>query len=234
MKPELPIFQNNECLQAERQNLLNAKIKELQIPDEFGYVIESGVIETVAFMQELGIPTRQSDEGGKSSISPWIEFGTSEPVNIYEHEEDLKASYMKEHNISPEEIDKHSSSYSREKEVFVLSGVREMLQAHGAQFTKEFEDSRTKTTECIKKLQEYIDEYYTNQPPLDNFRICITFPYQSDEYSIEIRHVPFLEIVPTEEDFENTLIDKRQETVMRVKMEFERFTEFLKNKYYSM
>ncbi len=215
----------------EKQQRWQEKLSELCIPDEYGYVIEEGIRETVAAAQLLGINTRQSCEGNAAPY-PWIEFGAVEPKNIYEGEQEVKGEIMGELGITASEIDPSSPEYDRAKQVDVEEPARERLSISDTPFTPEYAEWSRQTLEDTEKLQGLIKDFYDERPAEDGsrVRVCINYPYRSPDRPAHIRDIPFLEVQPLNGKIKDLSKEEKKQLSVEYKNEMRRFTEFLKGK----
>lgn len=217
----------------EKQRLWQEKLAELSIPDEYGYVIEEGIRETVAAAQLLGINTRQSCEGNVAPY-PWIEFGAAEPKNIYEGEQEAKEKLMAELGITASEIDPLSPLYDRAKQVDVEEPVREKLSHSGSPYTPEYGEWIRQTLEDVEKLQGLIEDFNEVHPAEEDsrVRVCIEFPYRSPDRPAHIRDIPFLEVQPINGKVDDLSDEEKEQLSAEYKNEMRRFTKFLKEKFH--
>lgn len=186
------------------------KIKELKKPDIYGYVIEPGIIETVAALQLLGFDTFQSDEGDEKN-TPWVELGTDIPKDIYIGEAELKIEIMERLKISPDEIDQANEKFNREKQVVVEETARDQLENDEVEYTEKYTNWDNRLLEIARNLNTIIDDFYERQ---GNPEIFIDFPYNSSKHPTRIKNIPFLRAKPETD-------------------EMLRFTEYLKKKFFS-
>jgi len=207
------------------------KMGEMLRPDTYGYVLDAGIRDVVVALQLLGFNTTQSDQGNYSD-SPWVEVMADLPRNVYEGEEALKTSLMAAGNTSAEEIDPRSPRFDRAKQVDIEGAARESLQAVNAAFTPEYEEWRKTTLESAEKLQRVIDEFYSTRLKVEGLRVAIDFPYRTSNHPPYIGDIPFLKVTfdrtSTDEDSE----EKRQVRVTLARQEMDRFTEYLKERFF--
>lgn len=222
----------------EKRQRWEEKMAEMLKPDVYGYVLDEGIRDTVVALQLLGFNTTQSDQGNRGD-SPWVTFWAGEePKAYYEGEEELKNQLMKEKGISPEEIDPRSPSFDRSKQVEIEDGARDKLASQGAHYTQEYEQSHAATLEMASKLQTVIDNFYSSQPTPDesaDLKVSVTFPYRTSDHAQHIQDIPWLEVVSMMGEPQNTEMseEEREKRVAHTKHEMERFTEFLKERYFS-
>jgi len=210
------------------------KMVEMLQPDIFGYVLDQGVRDLVVVLNLLGINTIQSDQGNYSD-SPWVQFGAVEPADAYVGELEVKQRLMKEHGTKPEEVDRRSPMYNRAKEVKVVEGARIELQRKNTSYSSEFVRYQNETRALAEKVQKYIDEFYSRLGPADypDDRIAIAFPYRDPRYLLHIRDIPFLRVISSQGKVSHTNDEEIKEVVVRRRKEMDRFTLFLKEKYFS-
>lgn len=221
-----------------KQRQWNDKMAEMLKPDRYGYILDEGIRDTVVALQLLGFNTTQSDQGNYSD-SPRVEVKAEDPRGVYEGEAELKSELMAERGIRPEEIDPNLSSFDRAKQVDIEGEARERLARENARYTPEFENWRRQTLEYAKKLQEVIDDFYRKQPPqteYEDLRISVDFPYRGPKYMPYIHDTPYLRIkFRGQEDSTNEVPSEseRLARVERARHEMKRFTDFLKDRFYS-
>jgi hypothetical protein len=225
------IKSSKETIQQEHQREWHEKLEMLKAQDVYGYVINPGIVETVAILQLMGINTTQSDEG-KFSNSPWVQFEADEPEDVYVGEKEVKERLMEQTGILPSEINQHSPDFSREKEVQIKETARiELMNSH-AQYSGEFLQWQKETKDLVGKLQSSIDEFYeVEQIPegYEDLKVSIQYPYQTPNHNEYIKDIPFLEVTIAGQ--RKNAQSHNETIVTRTKKEMTRFMEFLKNKY---
>ncbi len=227
-----------ESLEEQKRQQWEDKLRELAVPDHYGYVIEDGIRETVAVLQLLGIDTTQSCEGGENSRTPWIELGKNLPKNIYVGEEELKAKLMAEQGIDLSVMDETSPKFDRAKQVDIEDEAIQELVAQNALYTEEFEKWHKQTLELSEKIKSLIRDFYDTQSTSvdeSNLEISLDFPYRSPDHPSHIQDVPFLKVKTKEKMDDNASLseEEREQALFRNQQEMKRFTDFLKNNFFS-
>lgn len=220
-----------------KQEQWDDKMSLLLQPDVYGYVLDKEVRDTVVALQLLGINTTQSDQGNYS-LSPWVQFEAREPRDYYEGERELKASIMNRLGIKSEEIDPTSPTFDRAKQVDVEEEARDTLESAGAPPTQDLREWREQTLVMEGKMQELLDEFYSSGPTPEGFEdigVKIVYPYRTDDHKKRIHDVPFLQIetIDKQYDIETLPEEDRVQIVLHAQQEMKRFTEFMKQKYFS-
>ncbi|MHB1316479.1 MAG: hypothetical protein ACYCZW_01325 [Minisyncoccota bacterium] len=227
---------SSEILLEEKWQRWKDKLIELSIPDNYGYVIESGVIETIAALQLLGINTRQSCEGDYSD-SPWIEFGAEDPENIYVGEEEIKIKLMDKYGIDHNVIDKNSPEFIRKEQVRIEGeAIRQLKNENTLIYTGEFEEWQKETADCVSRLQGFITDFYENrndEKNIGNREVYIDFPYCTPKHPLYIQDIPFLRVKEKgRSGGEDSSGGEYEQNMIDNKNEMKRFTEFLKEKFF--
>jgi hypothetical protein len=218
-----------------RKTLWNEKIQELKKPDVYGYIIEDGIIETVAALQLNGINTVESDEGDET-VSPYVRFEAPEPKDVYVGEKAVKEKMMKDLDILPGEIDPKNRKFDRRKQVEIEEGARIKLLEQKAPYSPEFKKWQKDTLALVNKVQNYIDDFYKMEPIPDerkDLKIEIEFPYRTPNHRPYIHDTPYLRVTFRGEEPKFTSSKEKEETYAHMREEMKRFTEFLKEKYFS-
>jgi hypothetical protein len=227
---------SEETLAAQKQQLWAEKMRQLETPGAYGYVIDAGIRETVAALQLNGFHTTQSDQGNYGN-TPWVQVEAGLPTDVYVGEQRVKAGIMASLAIHPEEMDEKSPRFDRVKQVEVEEGAREQLLREGAAFTPEFEKWRADTMQMVERLQAKIDEFYVTRPRLESFpelKTTIVFPYRTPNHSPYIHDVPLLEVISTkpECDVPDASPEQHEQIVIQRRAEMSRFTEFLRDQFF--
>jgi hypothetical protein len=231
-----PSPENSESEQIRRKRAQwDQKMEEMLKPDTYGYVLDEGIRDTVVALQLMGINTTQSDQGNYSD-SPWIEVMAEYPKNVYEGEADLKQRLMQERDIRSEVIDEKSLLFNRAIKVDIEGGARAKLRDTHAVHTPEYEIWRTSTLQIVEKLEKLIGEFYTpHHSPTSDLAVAVRFPYQTPDHAAypDIYDIPHLEVIFETEAPENAPTEVHQERSMRARREMNRFTDFLKERFFA-
>ena len=223
----------NEALVEKRKQQWEEKLIEMMKPDIYGYILDKEIRETIIALNLLGFNTTQSDQGNYSD-TPFVQFEAKEPKNYYEGEEELKISVMTKLGILSSEIDEKSPLFSREKQVEVEEEARGKLVSIGAKHTQEYEKWRDDTLELANKLKGLIDHFYLLKPTPKEFvdlHVFVEFPYRAPQYPPYIYDIPHLKV---KNNITKSLSDEeRKKIVIRAQHEIKRFTEFLKESFFS-
>ncbi len=224
---------NNETSLENKQQKWDEKMAEMVRPDFYGYVLDEGIRETVVALQLLGFNTTQSDQGNYGN-SPWIEVKAATPEYFYEGEKELRARTMLQLGISPDEVDERSQFFNKEKQVDLEEGVRKKLMNDNSPYTEEYKKWREETLKLADRLEKLIKEFYlspqkSTEPA--NLHVYVHFPYRTHNHPPYIQDTPFLKVKTSSN--ENLSEEERKQVVAQTKNEMLRFTEFLKDRYFT-
>lgn len=180
------------------------------------------IIETVAILWALDIPTSQSCEGhlaqGKRP-TPWVMImASNEPKLRYINEQEKKEEIARKCNQSVEDIDWYSNSET---------AIEFMRWRNVNKETDEYKKWREAHRAVHSRIKSWLDEFYANREVPEDVKIKIEGP--EDSYFEIIaggRYSESEELTNEEKQALADLLPKRQE-------EMKAFTEFLKNKYLS-
>ena len=158
--------------------------------------------------------------------------------DYYEGERGLKASIMNRLGIKSEEIDPTSPRFDRAKQVDVEAEARDILENSDAPPTQDLREWREQTIALTGKMQELLDEFYSSGPipqGFEDIRAKIVFADRTDQHKKRIQDIPFLQIesIDKQYDIENLPETERILIVTHAQQEMKRFTEFMKQKYFS-
>jgi len=196
--------------------------------DGLGKGIDEGIKNTVVYLNVLDFPTSQSCQGHVDSgvPSPWVAVeALSRPKERFIKEEEVFQEVAKAHEISLSQIK------SADNMDIYWEAIRECKQ-NGE--TDDFKEWRKKNKKLQERMKSLLDEFYENRLIEENIKIIVEENAESDfnircnmndnEYDTFIRsHNRKMSV----EEKERLISD-----LGKYGDEMNRFTEFLKKKYF--
>jgi len=225
-----PSFETPESKQDEKRKIWDEKMTQMLQPDEYGYVLDKGIRDTVVALNLLEINTTQSDEGDAAN-SPWIQFEAPEPENYYVGEADLRAEVLEREHVQPEAVQKGSEVFDRVVQVDIWAASRDELMKAGAEYTPEFLKYVEDTNQMVERMQDFIDEYYSKNADLldKGLKIAVVYRYDDPRYPAYLHRLPFLEVTVSNTDMPE---EEKEALIAQAQSEMLRFTEYLKDRFF--
>ena len=150
-----------------KKDLAKAKKQLLETTDKLGVPIESGIFDTVLYLNSLGFPTTQSCEGhiGQSLVAPWVEITPKLPENKSWYkvkknrqkvEKQISTLANKLHNLLAEFYQKDKPDY---KLILILSEMGYSIRLHSAGLTAIQALSKEKQKKILPAYQKEMKRF---------------------------------------------------------------------------
>jgi hypothetical protein len=230
MENNQPKIESREDKLRNKRIAWDKKMTEMLQPDVYGYVLDEKIRETIVVLNLLGINTTQSDQGNYSD-SPWIEFESPVPQSIYVGEYELRVEILKKRNLELGVMDTNSSIFDRGIQVDVWEDSRVVLMKNGAEYTPEFLKYLKDTETMAKKMQNFIDNYYSldRHPKNAEVRVIVSYPNEGSWDRPYIQHVPLLDVSTPDE---SNSAEERALILEKTLGEMLEFTQYLKDVFF--
>lgn len=204
----------------EKQALLDEIRKNVnETGDGLGKPIDSGIKETVVFLNALGITTTGSCEGHIKEGLPWPWIDTEDPNQPEEQFEDQNKIFQ---NIAERNGLKVEKLKKGEPIKIWFEAIR---AASKNSESKEYKDWTEKNKKVVEKVKKLLESFYKDRNVDEMNKLVMKDTRLGFETGLGDTNVL---------DLEATERDKLDEALPARKNEMRAFTKFLENKYWEM
>jgi hypothetical protein len=222
-----------------QQQWQEMKDKMDSMADAAGAGIEEGIKDTVIFLNLLGFNTYQSCEGHvyAGRVAPWIDFeAPNKPEWYFNKQKEIYEEYSKRLNIPVEDFKYHKMmKISKEHLAAFLEATKLVGESGESPEYLAWESENHKYFDLVKNL---VEEFYTTRHEEVPKNVQLVVDRGSSGQAIELHNggddYELLDridtsVVPPDEE-----IEKLSGRLKSYQAEMQIFTEFLKNKYFSV
>ena len=208
----------------------DSKLKELEkVTDRLGMPIDGNILETIAGLNLLEIPTTsscgghlRSEEDHKIGFPYFGGHATNEPKTRFVGEQELRDKVAVKYGIDPKNVDRDKKS---------LHEYWDILADDDYQETEEYQAWMSQNEDIKNRIARLLEEFYQGAEVLPQVKLHIGRIYPG--YRIETVYDSVIEALEKSGLSEEEMATKAEDYVRTAQEEMIRFTEFLKRKYLS-
>lgn len=171
--------ETTEDVRDEQESIWEDERKKVrEMTDRFGEGVDPKIEETVVGLNLSEFPTTQSCEGhlDRGHAGPWVDIAAKETWDeMFKGEKQMAVDIAKKFGITPDEVVRGWSDEGAARAELADTAYEKYEKKRGqAPMTEEFKEWAKENDEIHDKLQEQLDEFYTDRPDVpDDVRLKI-------------------------------------------------------------